>query len=109
MLGSRIKTTLLLAVLTGVVIWIGGVFGGRGGMFAAFLPAAVMNAGSYWFSDRIVLAMYHEAASTRLPLDANPETAHMFIVNPLSGRALAGLFSTHPPIEERIRRLRAMR
>jgi len=50
-----------------------------------------------------------DAASERIPMDANPSTAHMFIVNPLSGRALAGLFSTHPPIEERIRRLRSMR
>jgi len=42
-------------------------------------------------------------------LETNPSTAHMFIVNPLSGRALMNLFSTHPPIEERIARLRAMR
>jgi heat shock protein HtpX len=42
------------------------------------------------------------------PMDARPETAHLFIVNPLSGRSLANLFSTHPPIEERIARLRAM-
>jgi heat shock protein HtpX len=42
------------------------------------------------------------------PMEARPETAHMFIVNPLSGGTLLGLFSTHPPIEERIRRLRAM-
>ena len=42
-------------------------------------------------------------------VDANPSTAHMFIVNPLSGKTLANLFSTHPPIEERIRRLRGMR
>ncbi len=49
-----------------------------------------------------------EVSSQRLPLDASPQTAHLFIVNPLSGRSLAGLFSTHPPIEERIRRLRAM-
>lgn len=49
-------------------------------------------------------------ASQRLPMhDARPETAHMFIVNPLSGKSLANLFSTHPPIEERIQRLRAMR
>jgi heat shock protein HtpX len=281
MMGSKIKTTLLLAVLTGVVIWIGGMVGGRGGMFLAFLLAIVMNAGSYWFSDRIVLAMYHarpveetenpqlflivrelaqeavipmpriyvipqqtpnafatgrnpehaavavtegilriltpselkgvlghelghvrnrdilissiaatlagaimifasmarwaaifggfggrddreggalgllvtailapfaamliqlaisrnreyladqtgarlahnpeglaraleklEAASTRIPMDATPSTAHMFIVNPLFGKTMAGLFSTHPPIEERIRRLRSMR
>jgi len=43
------------------------------------------------------------------PMDANPATAHLFIVNPLSGRALMNLFSTHPPLEERIARLRAMR
>ena len=45
-------------------------------------------------------------ASQRLPMDANPATAHLFIVNPLTGGSLANLFSTHPPIEERIRRLR---
>jgi heat shock protein HtpX len=45
-------------------------------------------------------------ASQRLPMEANPATAHLFIVNPLTGGSLANLFSTHPPIEERIRRLR---
>jgi heat shock protein HtpX len=48
-------------------------------------------------------------ASERLPLQANPATAHLFIVNPLSGRSFLSLFSTHPPIEERVARLRAMR
>ena len=43
------------------------------------------------------------------PMDANPATAHLFIVNPLSGQAFMNLFSTHPPLEERIARLRAMR
>ena len=43
------------------------------------------------------------------PMEANPATAHLFIVNPLSGRSLMNLFSTHPPLEERIARLRAMR
>jgi heat shock protein HtpX len=46
--------------------------------------------------------------SKRLPMDANPSTAHMFIVNPLSGRSLMSLFSTHPPLEERIARLRGI-
>lgn len=45
-------------------------------------------------------------ASQRLPMNANPATAHLFIVNPLTGGSLVNLFSTHPPIEERIRRLR---
>ncbi len=42
------------------------------------------------------------------PMDVNPASAQMYIVNPLKGGSLAGLFSTHPPMEERIRRLRAM-
>jgi len=50
-----------------------------------------------------------QVAQQMAPMDANPATAHLFIVNPLSGRALMTLFSTHPPIEERIARLRAMR
>ncbi len=49
-----------------------------------------------------------QRASEVVPMEARPETAHMFIVNPLSGRSLMSLFSTHPPIEERIARLRAM-
>jgi heat shock protein HtpX len=279
---SRIKTTLLLAALTVLILLIGRMIGGHGGMLVAFLLALVMNAGSYWFSDKIVLAMYRaqpieeqenpqlyqivrelaaaanlpmprvymipqetpnafatgrnpehaavavtegimgiltpaelkgvlghelghvmnrdilissiaatlagvimilasmarwaaifggfrgsdeddggegilalivtailapiaatliqlaisrsreyladetgahlahnpqglaraleklEVASERIPMDASPSTAHLFIVNPLFGRALANLFSTHPPIEERIRRLRSM-
>jgi heat shock protein HtpX len=40
--------------------------------------------------------------------DAHPATAHMFIINPLSGGGIAGLFASHPPTEERIARLRAM-
>src|ERR687885_31521 len=49
-----------------------------------------------------------ELASSLRPLPVNPAVAHLFIVNPLKGVNFAGLFSTHPPIEERIRRLRAM-
>ena len=49
------------------------------------------------------------AYSKQLPMDASPSTAHMFIVNPLSGRSLMNLFSTHPPLEERIARLRGQR
>ena len=44
----------------------------------------------------------------RTPMEANPATAHMFIVNPLTGGGLMALFSTHPPLEERIRRLEGM-
>jgi heat shock protein HtpX len=46
-------------------------------------------------------------AAGRVPMGASPQTAHLFIVNPLTSGSLVKLFSTHPPIEERIRRLRA--
>jgi heat shock protein HtpX len=46
--------------------------------------------------------------SQRIPMEANPATAHMFIVNPLRGGGLVNLFSTHPPMEDRIARLEQM-
>lgn len=49
-----------------------------------------------------------EAGAQRTPLQASPSTAHMFIVNPLRGKGIQSLFSTHPPMEERIRRLELM-
>ena len=49
-----------------------------------------------------------EAGNRAVQSDVNPSTAHMFIVNPLKGKAVASLFSTHPSTEERIARLRAM-
>lgn len=48
-------------------------------------------------------------AAQSIPMDAEPATAHMFIVSPLSGKDMASLFSTHPPMEDRIARLMAMR
>ncbi len=49
-----------------------------------------------------------EMGANRLPLEANPATSHLFIVNPIRGNTLFKLFSTHPPIEERIARLQAL-
>ena len=49
-----------------------------------------------------------QAGSLRIPLDANPATAHMFIVNPLRSGGIVNLFSTHPPMEDRIARLESM-
>lgn len=50
-----------------------------------------------------------ESAAQRIPMQANPATSHLFIVNPLSGKSMARLFSTHPPIQERVEKLRSMR
>jgi heat shock protein HtpX len=57
-MGSAFKTTVLLGGLTGLFLLIGGMLGGSTGMVVAFLFAVVMNVGSYWFSDKIVLRMY---------------------------------------------------
>src|SRR5690606_29161327 len=53
-----LKTTVLLAALTGLMIVIGRVIGGPTGMVIAFLFAIILNFGSYWYSDKIVLKMY---------------------------------------------------
>ncbi|WP_066636269.1 zinc metalloprotease HtpX [Desulfolucanica intricata] len=50
-----------------------------------------------------------ESGAHRIPMQVNPATSHLFIVNPLSGASIAKLFSTHPPIQDRVERLRHMR
>jgi heat shock protein HtpX len=55
---TRVRTTLLLVLLTVLILWIGRMLGGQNGMIIALILAAVMNIGSYWFSDKIVLSMY---------------------------------------------------
>ena len=55
---NAIKTTLLLGLLTCLLVLAGGAIGGKSGMTVALMMAGVMNFVSYWFSDKIVLAMY---------------------------------------------------
>ncbi len=55
---NRLKTTLLLSLLTVLMVLMGSALGGKTGMVFAFLMAGAMNFFSYWFSDKIVLAMY---------------------------------------------------
>lgn len=55
---SQLKTVLLLAALTALIIFLGGLIGGRMGIIIAFGLAILMNIGSYWYSDKIVLGMY---------------------------------------------------
>lgn len=55
---SQIKTVLLLGLLSGIIIAMGGLLGGRTGVVFAFGLALLMNVGSYWYSDKIVLSMY---------------------------------------------------
>lgn len=79
---NRFKTTLLLTLLTMLLVFMGGAIGGKGGMMIAFVMAAVMNFGSYWFSDKIVLKMYNAQEITR---EVHPSFYGM--VERLAGRA----------------------
>lgn len=68
---NTLKTTFLLTALTLLLLFFGKALGGNGGMMMALVMAGIMNLGSYWFSDRIVLAMYRakevtEAEAPRL-------------------------------------------
>lgn len=103
---------------------IGGLVGGLVLMILAPIAATVIQlaisrarefgadaTGAHLIGDPEALAsalQKLEAASLAGPMAVNPAAAHLFIVNPLRGASLAGLFSTHPPIGERVRRLRAM-
>lgn len=70
--------------------------------FAADAGGAAIAGNPYGLADALRKI---EAVSKRVPLDANPATAHMFIVKPFSGQGLLSLFSTHPPTDARIRAL----
>ncbi|HEX2456405.1 MAG TPA: M48 family metalloprotease, partial [Vicinamibacterales bacterium] len=57
-MANGVKTALLLGLLSGLLLVIGDIAGGSNGLMIAFVFAALMNLGSYWFSDKIVLRMY---------------------------------------------------
>ena len=57
-MANTFKTGVLLVLLSALLLFIGELFGGRGGLLIAFVFAVVMNFGSYWFSDKVVLRMY---------------------------------------------------
>jgi heat shock protein HtpX len=62
---NYLKTALLLGLLTGLILLVGGLLGGRGGVVIAFAFAVLMNFGTYWFSDKIVLRMHRAQPVTQ--------------------------------------------
>lgn len=79
---NTMKTFLLMALMTVLLVVVGRLLGGESGMIIAFVIAAVMNFGSYWFSDKIVLRMYKARQVTR---EEEPDLYQT--VEELSGRA----------------------
>jgi len=105
--GSNPIAAILLAILAPIAALLVQMAVSRAREFQADVTGAQV-AGKSWGLAKALekLQMANEAAPMA---QATPATAHLFIVNPLSGQTLMRLFSTHPPLEERIARLRAMR
>ncbi len=91
--------TIILAPLAAMLIQMAI---SRSREFAADAGGAALAGNPYGLADALRKI---DAASKRVPLDANPATAHMFIIKPFSGRSLMSLFSTHPSTEARIKAL----
>jgi heat shock protein HtpX len=91
--------TIILAPLAAMLIQMAI---SRSREFAADAGGAAIAGNPYGLADALRKI---DAVSKRVPLDANPATAHMFIIQPFSGRSLMSLFSTHPSTEARIKAL----
>ncbi len=105
--GSNPIAMILLAILAPIAALLVQMAVSRSREFQADATGAKV-AGRPWGLMKALEKL--QMANERAPMaDATPATAHLFIVNPLSGQTLMRLFSTHPPLEERIARLRAMR
>lgn len=102
--GSNPIAMVLMAVLAPLAAMLVQMAVSRSREFHADATGARV-AGKTWGLAKALEKLH--MAQHAIPMDANPATAHLFIVNPLSGRAMMNLFSTHPPLEERIAALRA--
>ena len=104
--GGNPVAIIVLAVLAPIAAMLVQMAVSRSREFQADASGA-RYAGRTWGLSKALEKM--EMAAHQVPMHANPATAHLFIVNPLTGSSLMKLFSTHPPMEERIARLRSMR
>lgn len=103
--GGGVFGTLLMAILAPIAAMLIQLAISRAREFQADASGAQL-AGRPWGLAKALEKL--DMAAKVTPMDATPATAHLFIVNPLRGGGLLALFSTHPPIQERIARLRAM-
>jgi heat shock protein HtpX len=104
--GSNIVGLILMAILAPIAATLIQMAISRSREYLADAGGAKISGKPYGLAGALEKL---SQASRAIPMNANPSTAHMFIVNPLTGRSLMNLFSTHPPIEERVTRLRSMR
>jgi heat shock protein HtpX len=96
---------LLMLILAPIAAMLIQMAVSRSREYAADATGAQLCGNPLWLAS--ALRKLHMGAQ-RIPMDANPATAHMFIVNPLRGGGISKWFSTHPPMEDRVARLEAM-
>jgi heat shock protein HtpX len=99
---------LLIAIMAPIAALLVQATISRTREFEADKASAEISKHPLWLASALSRIDRAAEATQNPEADANPATAHMFIVNPLSGGGLAGLFASHPPTEERIARLRAL-
>ena len=100
--GGNVVTLLLTAILAPIAAMVVQMAISRSREFAADATGAQIAGQPYGLAKALEKL---DAYSKRLPMSATQATAHMFIVAPFTGSAITNLFSTHPPIAERVRRL----
>nr|WP_243846314.1 zinc metalloprotease HtpX [Rhizomicrobium palustre] len=106
--GLGIAGVLLVSILAPIAAMLVQATISRTREFEADKAGAEISRHPLWLASALS-RIEHAAQVTHNPeAQANPATAHMFIINPLAGGGLAGLFATHPPTEQRIARLRAL-
>ncbi len=103
--GGNPIVALIMMIIAPLIAMIIQLAISRAREYAADVDGAKIAGNPLYLSNALRKLHY---ASQAIPMNANSGTAHMFIVNPISGKSLMKLFSTHPPIEERIARLEAM-
>jgi heat shock protein HtpX len=107
--GGSPLAALAMAILAPLAATLIQMAVSRSREYAADARGAEICGNPHWLANALRKL---EMGNRRIPMqtaETHPATAHLFIVNPLNGRSVAQWFSTHPPIEERIRRLEAMR
>lgn len=104
--GSGIVGMLIMAIVFPIAAMIVQMAISRSREFGADASGAQIAGSSSGLANALLKL---ESAAHHIPMQVNPAASHMFIVNPLSGASLTRLFSTHPPIQERVDKLRSMR
>lgn len=103
--GAHPFVAILMIILAPIAAMLIQMAVSRSREFEADAGGAALCGNPLWLADALRKL---EMGNRRIPMDANPATAHLFIVSPLNGGGLMSLFSTHPPLQERIARLEGM-